>query len=101
MKLRSILPITVGVAVIVAIGAYIYMGQQQQEQQKQKRRAFQDHPGPLLTGAVHARARADEKRVLVVDPGQRAERPRSRRQADLTRLPLGAIALPLTLRGGI
>jgi multidrug efflux system membrane fusion protein len=48
MKLRRILPITVGLAVIVAIGAYIYSGQQQQEQKQKRARAFRDQAAPVL-----------------------------------------------------
>jgi multidrug efflux system membrane fusion protein len=49
MKLRRILPIAVGTAVIVAVGGYVVMGKQQEQQQKSKRaRAFADQPAPVL-----------------------------------------------------
>jgi multidrug efflux system membrane fusion protein len=49
MKLRRILPIAVGVAVVLAVGGYVVMGKQQEQQQRSKRaRAFQDQPAPVL-----------------------------------------------------
>ena len=52
MKLRRILPIAVGIAVVLAVGGYVLMGKQQEQQQKSKRaRAFQDQPAPVLAAA--------------------------------------------------
>jgi membrane fusion protein, multidrug efflux system len=49
MKLRRILPIAVGAAVVIAVGSYVVLGKQQEQQQKQKRaRASQDQPAPVL-----------------------------------------------------
>jgi membrane fusion protein, multidrug efflux system len=49
MKLRSILPVSVGLAVVAAVGAYMYFGHQQQQEQKSRRsRMFQDQAAPVL-----------------------------------------------------
>jgi len=48
MKLRRILPIAVGAAVIVAVGAYVMYGEQQKDQKQKRARAFQDQPAPVL-----------------------------------------------------
>jgi membrane fusion protein, multidrug efflux system len=53
MKLRRILPIAVGAAVVLAVGAYVVMGKQQEQQRSKRARAFQDQPAPVLV----ARAR--------------------------------------------
>jgi multidrug efflux system membrane fusion protein len=48
MKLRRILPMLVGVAVILAVGAYVYTGQHQHAQKQKRARAFRDQPAPVL-----------------------------------------------------
>ncbi len=49
MKLKRILPILVGLAVVAGVGGYVMMGKQEQQQQKQKRaRTFPDQPAPVL-----------------------------------------------------
>ena len=58
MKLRRILPIAVGVAVVVRGRLLMFSMRKQRKKRKTKRaRAFQDQPAPVL--GAHPRAMAD------------------------------------------
>lgn len=48
MKLRRILPIAIGTAVVLALVGYVLYGEQQKEQKQRRARAFQDQPAPVL-----------------------------------------------------
>jgi len=52
MKLRRILPIAVGTAVVLAVGAYVLYGEQQKEQKQRRARAFRDQAAPVLVASA-------------------------------------------------